>query len=183
MSKQLHQLDFQALAANIGDVLDTHALDETLRPSLTADLLFVFAAFLDDRLGSNHHEGIYALADELLAGELDSPPVDSLACELQIRFHKGRKAELNLLASHRSNRAHLLFDLEMALGIRSLDEINAPIDSQARFLALLDKRQGIRLLETRGLDPAAGDRWKASEPPQSHPASLDQLAQMLLALR
>lgn len=178
MSKKLKPKDFEALAATLQDTLKINGVAEESRPSLLADLLFGFAAFLDDRFGSNHHESIFALSDAILAGELDAAPQDGLACELKIHFHKGRQAALNLLASHRSNRAHLLFDLEMALGIRKLTEINAAIDSEARYQALLDSREGIRLFEVRSLD----DTWRPMEPAQARP-SLEELAQMLADLR
>lgn len=182
MSRKIKPADFEALAANLQDTLRINGVAEESQPSLLADLLFGFAAFLDERLGSNHHESIFALADAILSGEIASEAQDNLSGELKIHFHKGRKAALNLLAAHRSNRAHLLFDLQMALGIRTLAEINSEIDSEARFLALLDSRQGIRLFEVRGFGDTVSDTWRTVEPPTSKPGSLDELAQMLLEL-
>ena len=179
MARKLRTCDFEVLAASMREMLELHEVPEDRRASLLADLLFGVAAFLDERTGSNHHEGMFELTDALLDGGQQGGQAAAAGCEAEIVFGKGRKVELNLLPGHRDNPAHLRFDLEIALGLRAISEIDADIDADARFQALLERRQGIRELRFLGTDEAGREAWTMAAPPSARP-DLDALARGLL---
>ena len=159
MTAKLEIDDFVELAFALKHALTAHEVPDKLHYSLISDNVFSFASFLDEKIGTSFHEQIYSLLDEhaeQLSGTLAG---DYLIAELEILFEKGRKREMNLLKSHVDNSEHLLFDLEMTLEIRDLDEIDEVIDVNARFIKLLKKRKGIKAIKFNSAENLEKADW------------------------
>ena len=159
MAKEIKLEDFGELAMSLKPSLLTHGIPDELHYSLLSDVVFQCAAFIDEKTGSSFHEGIDALLDEYieaLSGDISS---DYMVAEIQIVFGKGRKVETNVLKSHLENKENIVLDFEMALGIRDIDEIDAKIDADARFAALMKKKNGIKSLDFKAAKDFENDNW------------------------
>lgn len=164
MANTIKSEEFAELAFSLKPILDLHGVPSALHYSLVSDVIFQFATFLDDRCGSNLHEDVFAVLDvhsEALCEE--SPSADSRIAEVRISFAQGRKVEMNLLGSHLENdRSHLMLDLEMALGLRGVHEIESKdIDIDARLAKVLQKKGGIASVDIRRSGAAGRKAWSS----------------------
>lgn len=160
MTSEISLDDFLDLALRLRETAVTHHVPSEHRASLIEDSVFQFAAFLDERLGSSFHESIFGLLEdhaEALAREPD--PVSPLLAQLEITFGKGRKKEANILRGHLREEQFLREVVEFALGLRSLDEIDAEIDSDARFTRLMATKNGIRSLRFNSAANIGSPSW------------------------
>jgi hypothetical protein len=157
MSKNIKIEELEELAWSLKPILDTHNVPSELHYSIISDVIFQFANFIDERTGSSFHERIDGLIDKHF-DKLSSQrqPDDWLIAELEILFGKGKKVEMNILRSHLSNRRHLMLDLEMALGVRDIDEIGKKIDTGAKFTTLMRRKNGIEALRFK---PIRSEIW------------------------
>ena len=145
--------DFGAIAMSIKPILALHEVPEEHHYSIVSDVIFEFANFLDTKTGSTFHEGVYSLLDDYV--EKLSQPVpmhDYLVASVKINFGK-RSFEANILKSQLGNKEHLMFDLEVDLGVRGLREIDAVIDADKRFSERATKLGGIESID---FTPAQG---------------------------
>jgi hypothetical protein len=148
MPKRFTPKDFVALALSLRRTVVNHRVPPKLRASLIEDIVFRFAVFVDEKTGGSHHETISGLLAEHVKdlGALPTPE-DYLVAELRITFLKGRGVELNVLRSSLLKPALLRLNLEVALGVRDIDEIKARIDTEARYAGLVKKKGGVKRLE------------------------------------
>lgn len=147
MKNKIKSEDFYQLALALKPTLVTHGVPVELHYSLISDIMFEFANFVDEKSGSSFHEGLFALLAEH-AEELSSDikRTDWLVAELEVLFGKGKKVETNIHKSYLENREYLKLHMEISLGARDISEIDKNIDADARFAALLKKKNGIRAL-------------------------------------
>lgn len=163
MSRTIALHDFLQLAAALKPTLEAHEVPVDQRDSLLSDIVFHCASFIDEKTGSSFHESI----DDLLADDDEATGefTDRLIAELEIRLGSNRRIRVNLMHSMLSNTEALRSQIEMALGLRGIHELDAKVDIDARLADLLRKRRGIAELQVRCLDPLTGKR--ASVPPRA----------------
>lgn len=159
MTKQIKIADFGDLALALKPSLVTHGVPEELHYSIISDALFSFASFLDEKTGTNYHENIYTLLDDYVEKLSESKIGDFLIAEIDIVFEKGRKVEMNLLKSHLDSSERLQFALEIELELRDFDEIDEEIDADSRFIKLMKKKKGIRLLKFNSAEDLENENW------------------------
>lgn len=151
--------DFGAIAMSIKPILALHEVPEEHHYSIVSDVIFEFANFLDTKTGSNFHEGVYPLLDDYV--EKLSQPVpmrDYLVASIKMNFGK-RSFEANILKSQLGNKEHLMFDLEVDLGVRGLPEIDDVIDADKRFSALKTKLGGIESIDFTSAQDTGDENW------------------------
>ena len=159
MTNKIKIADFEDLALALKPSLDTHGVPKELHYSIISDALFSFASFLDEKSGTNFHEDIFAVLDNYVEKLGESAIGDFLVAEIDIVFEKGRKAEVNLLKSHLDNNESLQFALEIELELRDLDEIDEEIDADSRFIKLIKKKKGIKLLKFNSAEDLENENW------------------------
>jgi hypothetical protein len=147
VTSQFVPADFLQLALALRETAVAHNVPADSRVSLIEDVVFQFASFLDERLGSSLHEEIYGLLEQH-AEALSQPPrpLDFLVAEVEVVFGKGRRRCINILSGYLQEPRFLRENIEFALGLRSLDELDTEIDSDARFGQLMAKKAGIEML-------------------------------------
>ncbi len=154
--------DFVTLAFSLRQPLETYNVPPQVRASLIEDVVFRFAAFIDEKIGSDMHESIGAVLSEHAEQLAAVPePADSLVAEVEIIFVKGGKAELNVLRSHLTGLASLLLVLEIALGVRDVTEIRSRIDTQRRFRDLMLQKGGIKAVRFKSTSTSDKSPWQA----------------------
>lgn len=153
--------DFISLALSLRQPLATHNVPSEVRASLIEDVMFRFAVFVDERIGSDIHESIISALSER-SEQLAAPPepIDSLVAEVEIAFVKGRKAELNVLRSHLTGLSSLLLVIEIALGVRDVTEIRSRIDTERRFRELIARKGGIRAVKFKPPRTSDKSSWQ-----------------------
>jgi len=173
MEKEIKLTDFGELALELKPTLETHGVPEKFHYSLISDVLFTFANFLDEKNGTDFHEQIYPLMDEL-AEKLSAPQLgDFQVAEVIFEFEKGRKV-MNLLKSQLDHPEILQFDLEFNLGLRGLDEIDNEIDADARFLKLLKTKRRVKSLKFNSAKNYTNEDWISVSLEESEYGSFEQ---------
>jgi hypothetical protein len=161
MTKPFAPEDFASLALSLRQTIANHKVPLDQQASLIEDVVFHFAAFIDEKTGSDIHESIFAVLRKY-AKQLGETPVpsDSLLAEVQITFLKGRKAELNVLRSSIEKPALLRLIVEIALGVRDTTEIKARVDTDRRFADLMEKKRGVNAVRFRLANSADNASWQ-----------------------
>lgn len=174
--------DFISLALSLRQPLLTHNVPAEVRASLIEDVMFRFAAFIDERTGSDIHESINAALGEYSEQLAASPdPIDSLVAEVEIVFVKGSKAELNVLRSHLTGAASLRLVLEIALGVREVTEIHSRIDTERRFRQLMVQKGGIKAVRLKPPSASGKSPWQEVRPNGSSDGNFEQSLARLIA--
>ena len=125
---EFEEKDLMELASSIQSVIELHDVEPKLQDSLLSDVLFQVASLIDQKQGSNLHEGIFDLLDNI------EPTVsDYLVCELDIHLDNGERLETNVLKSNIDILDGLILDLEILLELRDISELDDEIDIDARF--------------------------------------------------
>jgi hypothetical protein len=151
--------DFEELAVGVKASLDNHDIPKDLQFSLISEILFNFSAFIDERVDSNLHEIIDSFLDEKSEVILANNRQDYLLADVEIIFNKGRKIETNILYSALSNRDYNILVLEVAFGIRDIDELDDVIDIEPRLKKLLKKKEGISIIKFQPLKDLGSKKW------------------------
>lgn len=174
--------DFVSLALSLRQTVANHGVPPRLRASLIEDVVFQFAAFMDEKTGGAIHESIFSVlrkhARQL--GE-DPEPADLLLAEVEIRFLKGAKAEFNVLRSSLEKPKMLRLIVEIAMGLRDTTEIETRIDTKRRFAELMKRNRGIRTIRFRMADARGRYSWKEFGLEGSPFGTFDQSIDGLLA--
>ena len=182
MTKPFAPKDFASLALSLRQTVVNHKVPPDLQASLIEDVVFHFAAFIDERTGSDIHESIFTVLRKH-AKQLGETPVpsDSLLAEVQITFLKGRKAELNVLRSSIAKPALLRLGVEIALGVRDTTEIKARVDTDRRFADLMKKKGGVKAVRFRLANAAGNASWQEVKLQRSLHGNFEQSVKGLLA--
>ena len=182
MAKPFVPKDFASLALSLRQTVANHKVPPELQASLIEDVVFHFAAFIDERTGSDIHESIFTVLKKY-AKQLGETPVpsDSLLAEVQITFLKGRKAELNVLRSSIAKPALLRLIVEIALGIRDTTEIKARVDTDRRFADLMERRGGVNAVKFRLANAGDNASWQEVKLRRSPHGSFEQSVKGMLA--
>jgi hypothetical protein len=182
MAKPFAPKDFASLALSLRQTVADHKVPPDLQASLIEDVVFHFAAFIDERTGSDIHESIFAVLRKC-AKELGETPVpsDSLLAEVQITFLKGRRAELNVLHSSIAKPALLRLNVEIALGVRDATEVNARVDTDRRFADLMEKKGGVNAVRFRLANAADSASWQEVKLQRSPHGTFEHSVKGLLA--
>jgi hypothetical protein len=174
--------DFASLALSLRQTAASHKVPPELRASLIEDVVFHFAAFIDEKTGSDIHESIFSVLRRHAKQLGETPaPADSLLAEVQITFFKGRKAELNVLRSSIAKPALLRLIVEIALGVRDTTEIKARVDTDRRFADVLEKKGGVKTVRFRLANAADRAAWQEVKLQRSPHGKFEQSVEGLLA--
>jgi hypothetical protein len=161
LTTQILPEDFVQLALRLRETVVTHGVPAQHRASLIEDVVFQFATFLDERMGSRLHESVFSLLDDRASDLGAEPAPDSvLVAQLEIDFGKGRKA-LNILSGHLRDKQGLRETVEFSLGVRRLEELDAEVDIEGRFAELLRRKSGIRALRFNPAASLGNPAWTA----------------------
>jgi hypothetical protein len=149
------------IASRLGTIGVRYGVPANARFAFVSDAMFEVAVLLDDATGGSVHESILGLLGEH-QGELsvEPPPADHVVGEVEVRFEKGRKAELAVLASHLEAEKHLRLVLEIALGVREVEELRARVDVEARFADRRRTRGGVTTIRFRRAGSRAS-KWQS----------------------
>lgn len=149
------------LASALGTIGARHGVSEDARFAFVSDAMFEVAVSFDRVLGGSVHESILTLLEDHRAAlSVEPPPADRLVAEVEVRFQKGKKAELNVLASHLDAEKQLRLVVEVALGVRSVEELRARVDVEERFARRSADRGGVTALRFKRAG-RGGARWGA----------------------
>ena len=160
MTSQLVSKDFLQLALALREIAEAHNVPAESRVSLIEDVVFQFASFLDERLGSSLHGEIYAILEQHEDVLSQQPrPLDVLVAEVEIVFGKGRKRGIHILSGYLQEPRFLREGIEVSLGLRRLDELDCDIDSDVRFGQLLAKKNGIEMLRINAVANVDAPSW------------------------
>jgi hypothetical protein len=182
MSKPFAPKDFAPLALSLRQTVANHKVPPDLQASLIEDVIFHFAAFIDEKTGSDIHESIFSVLRKHAKQLSKAPaPSDSLLAEVQITFFKGRKAELNVLRSSIAKPALLRLIVEIALGVRDITEIKARVDTDRRFANLMKKRGGVKAVRFNLANAIGKASWQEVELHGSPYGNFEQSVKGLLA--
>jgi hypothetical protein len=182
MTKPFAPKDFGLLALSLRQTVANHKVPPDLQASLIEDVVFHFAAFIDERTGSDIHESIFSVLRKHAKQLGETPaPADSLLAEVQITFLKGRKAELNVLRSSIAKPALLRLVVEIALGVRDTTEIKARVDTDRRFADLMKKKGGVNAVRFRLANAADNASWQEVKLRRSPHGNFEQSLKGLLA--
>ena len=182
MAKPFVPKDFASLALSLRQTVANHKVPPDLQASLIEDVVFHFAAFIDEKTGSDIHESIFSVLRKC-AKQLGETPVpsDALLAEVQITFLKGRKVELNVLRSSIAKPALLRLTVEIALGVRDTTEIKARVDTERRFADLLEKKGGVTAVRFRLANTDDNASWQEVKLKRSPHKNFEQSVKGLLA--
>jgi hypothetical protein len=182
MAKAFAPKDFASLALSLRQTVANHKVPPDLQASLIEDVVFHFAAFIDERTGSDIHESIFSVLRKCAKQLGETPaPSDSLLAEVEITFLKGRKVELNVLRSSIAKPALLRLTVEIALGVRDTTEIKARVDTDRRFEDLMEKRGGVNAVRFRLANAADNASWQEVKLRRSPHGNFEQSVKGLLA--
>jgi hypothetical protein len=182
MAKPFAPKDFASLALSLRKTVANHKVPPDLQASLIEDVVFHFAAFIDERTGSDIHESIFSVLRKYAKQLGEAPaPSDSLLAEVQITFLKGRNVELNVLRSSIAKPALLRLILEIALGVRDTTEIKARVDTDRRFADLMKKKGGVSAVRFRLANAADNASWREVKLQGSPHGNFEQSVKGLLA--
>src|SRR5688572_72239 len=182
MAKAFAPRDFASLALSLRQTVANHKVPPDLQASLIEDVVFHFAAFIDERTGSDIHESIFSVLRKCAKQLGETPaPSDSLLAEVEITFLKGRKVELNVLRSSIAKPALLRLTVEIALGVRDTTEIKARVDTDRRFEDLMEKRGGVNAVRFRLANAADNASWQEVKLRRSPRGNFEQSVKGLLA--
>jgi len=182
MAKAFAPRDFASLALSLRQTVANHKVPPDLQASVIEDVVFHFAAFIDERTGSDIHESIFSVLRKCAKQLGETPaPSDSLLAEVEITFLKGRKVELNVLRSSIAKPALLRLTVEIALGVRDTTEIKARVDTDRRFEDLMEKRGGVNAVRFRLANAADNASWQEVKLRRSPRGNFEQSVKGLLA--
>jgi hypothetical protein len=182
MTRPFTPKDFASLALSLRQTVAVHKVPPDLQASLIEDVVFHFAAFIDERTGSDFHESIFTVLRKHAKQLAEAPvPTDSLLAEVQITFRKGRRAELNVLRSSIAKPALLRLVVEIALGVRDTTELKARVDTDRRFADLMEKKGGVNAVRFRLANAAGNASWQEVKRQRSSQENFEQSVKGLLA--
>lgn len=182
MAKPFAPRDFAALALSLRQTVANHKVPPDLQASLIEDVVFHFAAFIDEKTGSDIHESIFSVLGKYAKQLGETPaPSDTLLAEVQITFLKGRKVALNVLRSSIAKPSLLRLIVEIALGVRDTTEIKARVDTGRRFADLMKKKGGVNTVRIRLANAAGNASWQEIKLQRSPHGHFEQSVEGLLA--
>lgn len=158
-NKELELTDVLELAYSIKPILQKHDVDPELHFSIIDDIAFEVSNMIDDKMGTCIHENIIPAMESIALDFSRDRPTDFCVAFLEIIMGKGKKFEANILKGQLDSEERLAENIEMALYIRDIDEIDKNIDIEGRFKKLIDKKKGIKELRFQHVRDMDADKW------------------------
>jgi hypothetical protein len=151
--------DFEDLIKNIKVSLDTHGIDEDQHYSLLSEILFNVTAFIDERANTSLHEVADSFIDDCYEKIQSNLNRDYLLADVNIFFGNGNKVETNVLKSNIENKEYYMLELEVALELRDISEIDKVVDIEGRLNKLLRNKKGIVKVDFQPLKDLGSENW------------------------
>ena len=159
MTKIFKITDFENLAVNIRSSLVKHEIPDELHYSIISDVLFDFAAYIDEKTNDNLHEVIDSYLEDHTEKILSDEQEDYLLADIEIIFEKGRKIKTNVLFSCLKNKEYGKLVLEVAVGVRDISELDKDVDIDSRFEKLMKKKEGVVSVNFQPLKDLDTKNW------------------------
>ncbi len=160
MSDKFEIQDFKDLVISLKPSLETHDVPGEMHFSLLSDIAFHVANLVDEKTGSNFHEVIDGLMDDI------SEEISSGACSdycvafLELVTEKGKKHETNVLKSMLEIDEAMVSNIEFVLELRDILEIDEEIDIDKRLKSHDRKHGKVTILRFQKLSDMNTDIWE-----------------------